>query len=214
MTLEEMLGSVDIGLIKIGNCVYCNIDKDILQWILDNGSDKVLLSLACGYMNELKVYDPYKYVSRYLKLYKGYNVKSKMTGNDSELSHVLLEQANELDINGISYYFSEYISGVYQHLFNIPNISRFIQLLNLGYTLKEIENIDCNFEYSDLDMTSELMIKLEPLINKYEINITAYNIINHGLKSLCDKLNIYKGKLNVRLLNNVDLLTAIELGIE
>lgn len=218
MSLEEMLNLIDIGLIVYNEEIYCNIDRDISQWIFNNKVDKLLLDMACGYKINLSEDNPYLLYNKYIDLYVTYDYKAKALGLDSDLYTTLYrEYSNDKLIITISELADQgKFKGWKEH--NIKEL-----ITNYCKTINEIEEIirldDWSiFKSSQKDIWNRVdrlkgtrnKIELKELVNSK----SSFNFKINALDIICKELNIYKRNAISRLVDNMELNEVVELGIK
>ncbi|MBO5389184.1 MAG: hypothetical protein J6A59_13855 [Lachnospiraceae bacterium] len=219
---DNILATVDLGIMVKNNCIYTNIEPDVLKWIYNNGFEDGLMQLASGYKSWLITFNPEEFMNKYLKLCKSYESKAALLGVRNRLMYDLLDGDTISINNGNKEYrmtidtykdtLLRYIRDKYETVNTMLESTLDDDLM----TLEEIEQVS-RFEKTRYDYNYDTKRKrIDSLYRKYGAQHHTYCGAKrrYNLYLVCYDFNIYPPKFISRLLNNVSIEDCIELGIQ
>lgn len=232
MTTIEMLENVDIGLIVVDNKMYCNIDKDTAHFISELNFDKYLLRLACGYLERLNVYDSRKFIGDYIKLCKGYESKRRLLGSDisslefelkRKYNSVVIENIGEINLDN---YYNELVRAVVMEVEGVECNRADGYDSYIGIVKNCIDSCMCYGEIVVFcKMIKEKFNGPKYILSHLDISNRMRDRVTNVIGGCCEilneisvdiigkHLNIDSRRLLWRLLSDIKIEEAIELGI-
>ena len=218
--IENTLSTQDIGLIVKNKIIYANIDSEVASWIYNNGDDKYLYELACGYKVSLDEYNPIEYLEKYIRLIKNYNLKSKMMQDEQELRDKLSSSNTFILPNGDKVIYNDAVRHLHElYLYNNGKACKKLNLYdfkrfytNSLFTTKDIFEFEQdNYTHGHSDLYhNELLVQ-----DTFKISLESkhHSGLNY-LAKIAIQLNISFIMLYIRLITNVNIIDAIKIGIQ
>lgn len=201
----------DIGIIYENNTIIIYENKEIAQWIYDNGNDLILWSLVSGNLMinsnsnnkviNLNHFNLYEAIKKYIKTVKGFNEKANIleTSYNENIKYFtkLINEKDFIVVAGSGVIYSE---SVYETMIRICNYKQHVEM-------KSIFNLDIMIKFC---------YNIEEITNAFKndcINDICKDRKGYNLFEICKDNNISELQLIKRLNSNIEFEQALELGI-